>query len=129
MFKNTFFPRVGSEEQYGPRLVGANLLPNTDLCMDVKTFLLRDRKTKIGKMYLGVLTHDTQDHYSFVETSPANAVKRNPHVFIGKYITVTLNDDGSLRPNFRPMKVDDDFTVDGYALGVCNELRQALKAL
>ena len=67
--------------------------------------------------------------YSFVETPPTNAVKRNPHVFIGKYITVTLNDDGSLRPNFRPMKVDDDFTVDGYALGVCNELRQALKAL
>ena len=27
------------------------------------------------------------------------------------------------------MKADADFTVDGYALAVCNEIRKALKGL
>ena len=112
---------------------------NTDLGCDVKTILRVDRCMKTGKEYQGVLRRDSDTiiddflyrdpHYTFVETIHPTACKRNPHVFIGKYITITLNDDGSLRPNFRPMKVDDDFTVDGYALGVCNELRQALKGL
>ena len=120
--------REGSEEQYGPRTAGGNLHPNTDLCMDVKTFLLSDRRTKIGKMYTGALTRDTQDHYSFVETLP-QAEKRNPHVFVGEFITITLKDDGSLRPNFKPMRKGADFSIDGYAIGVCNELRQAMKGL
>ena len=30
---------------------------------------------------------------------------------------------------FGKMKADVDFTVDGYALAVCNEIRKALKGL
>ena len=33
-----------------------------------------------------------------------NKWKRNPRVFNGEYITVTRRDDGSLRPNFKPIK-------------------------
>ena len=35
-------------------------------------------------------------------------------------------DDGSLNLNFKSLKVEAGFTVDDHALGVCNELRQAL---
>jgi hypothetical protein len=49
--------------------------------------------------------------------------------FDGKYITVTRRDDGTLRPNFKPMKVDRDFSVYRYALGVFNELMWALEDL
>ena len=104
---------------------------NTDLCMDVKTFLHEDRIAKIGKSYQGVLSRDKFDHFTFVEALPypSTSGKRNPHVFNGKYITVTRRDDGTYRPNFRPMKVGAGFSIDGYALGVCNELRQALTGL
>ena len=54
---------------------------------------------------------------------------RNPHVFSGEYITVTRRDDGSLCPNFKPMKVNEDFSVYRYALGVFNELMWALEDL
>ena len=30
---------------------------------------------------------------------------------------------------WRPMKVDDNFSVDGYAFEVASEIRQALKGL
>ena len=55
--------------------------------------------------------------------------KRNPHVFFGKYITITRRDDGTYRPNFKPLKMDADFSVDNYALEVSAELREGLKGL
>ena len=55
--------------------------------------------------------------------------KRNPQVFNGKLIIVTRCDDGSLNLNFKSLKVADGFSVDGYAIGVMGELRQALKGL
>ena len=112
---------------------------NTELGCDVKTILRSDRKMKVGKTYRGVLTRDHDGvvddilyldaHYTFVETLPSTNGKRNPQVFNGKFITVTRRDDGSLNLNFKSLKTDDGFTVDGYAIAVCNELRQALKGL
>jgi hypothetical protein len=90
---------------------------------------------KPGKEYTGVLKRDVEsddfrydEHYTFVETLPWS-MKRNPKLFNGRYISITRQDDGTLRPNFKPMKIDAGFTVDGYALGVMNELRQALNGL
>ena len=112
---------------------------NTDLGCDVKTMLRSDKRMKVGKNYLGMLRLDSEaeiedfrcrdPHYTFVETVPMSAGKRNPHVFVGKYITVTRRDDGSLRPNFKPLKIDRDFSAYRYALGVFNELMWALEDL
>ena len=112
---------------------------NTDLAVDLKTVLRCDRSMKTGKEYLGVLRRDSDDeivdfccrnaHYTFTEVVRMTASKRNPHIFEGKYVTVTLKDDGTLRPNFRPLKVGKGFSVGAYAIGVCRELYQALKGL
>ncbi len=56
-------------------------------------------------------------------------MKRNPRVFNGKYISVTRQDDGTYRLNFKPLKVDDGFSVERYAFGVYRELHQALNGL
>ena len=138
--------KAGSKRQKEPRLVGSIVKEmlqgwnrNTDLAVDLKTVLHSDTSLKTGQEYQGVLRRD-QDasiedfrcrdaHYTFIETVPRIAGKRNPHVFDGKYITVTRRDDGSLRPNFKPMKVDKDFSVYRYALGVFNELMWALEGL
>ena len=112
---------------------------NTELGCDVKTILRSDRKMKVGKTYRGVLTRDYDSvvddilyldaHYTFVETLPSTNGKRNPRLFEGRYITITRREDGSLNLNFKSLKVEAGFSVDGYALGVCNELRQALGGL
>ena len=102
---------------------------NTDLCMDVKTILRSDRVTMVGKSYPGVLTRDTDDHYTFTETVQACVEKRNPQVYRGKHITVTRKDDGTYSPNFRPVKVGAGFNVGLYAAGVANELLWALEGL
>ncbi len=135
--------KAGSKRMKEPRLVGDILQEmymgwhrNTELCVDLKTVLHSDRSMRTGKEYQGVLRLDSEasiddyrcrdPHYTFVETLARQDGKRNPHVFNGKYITVTRRDDGSLRPNFKPMKVDKDFSAYRYALGVFNELMWAL---
>ena len=93
---------------------------------------------KVGKDYQGILRLDSEaivedflyrdPHYTFIETLPWS-MKRNPKVFNGKYISVTRRDDGSLRLNFKPIKMDAGFSLDRYALGVYNELCIALGGL
>ena len=112
---------------------------NTDLGCDVKTLLRSDMRMKVGKDYQGIFRLDSEGiadeflcrdpHYTFVETVPLTAGKRNPHVFDGKFITVTRRDDGSLRLNFKELKMDAGFKVERYALGVYNEICIAIGGL
>ena len=133
--KKTNSTRVGSEAQYGPRPAGRILHPRTDLCCILKTLLRSDRTMQSGKDYVGVLRRDAESedfrfdvHYTFTETLPWTQ-KRNPRVYEGRFITITRKDDGTLRPNFRPMNLSKDFNIDAYAFGVAYELREALEGL
>lgn len=112
---------------------------NTDLGCEVKTILRSDVRMKTGKEYQGVLRLDSEGivdeflyrdpHFTFVETVPQTAGKRNPHVFDGQYITVTRRDDGSLRLNFKELPKGANFNLERFALGVYNELCMALGGL
>ena len=109
---------------------------NTALGCDLKMILRSDRLMKLGKDYQGVLRRDVEceefrydEHFTFVETLPATVGKRNPKVFSGKYITITRKDDGSLRPNFKPIKNWTDFNAEEFAVGVANELLWALEGV
>ena len=108
---------------------------NTHLGVNVKTVLNSDRIMRVGKDYQGVLKRDVEideflydEHFTFVETLPWS-MKRNPRVYNGRYISVTRQDNGNLRPNFKPLKMGDDFSLERYALGVYNELCMALGGL
>ena len=118
--KNT---KAGSKKTNKPR----HWNRNTDLCVDMKTILRIDRIAMIGKDYQGVLRHDKEYHYTFTEIH--NVDKRNPRVFNGRYITITRRDDGTLRPNFKPLKMGKDFCASDYASHVANELFWALTSL
>jgi len=110
---------------------------NTHICVDLKTILRNDACMKAGKGYLGVLRRDEiceefrcEEHFTFREETLAPAFcKRNPRVFEGKYITITRRDDGSYRPNFRPIPRGEGFSLERYALGVYNEICMALGGL
>jgi hypothetical protein len=94
---------------------------------------------KVGKEYQGVLRLDSEGiadeflcrdpHFTFTETVPQKAGKRNPHVFDGRYITVTRRGDRSLRLNFKELPAVADFNLERYALGVYNEICLALGGL
>ena len=138
--------KAGSRKSSEPRLVGSIAREvllgwnrTTELCVDLKTQLRSDTYVRKGKTYRGVLRRDhdadiedfrcRDAHFTFIETVAPSDGKRNPHVFRGKYITITQRDDGTLRPNFRPLPNGPDFSAERYALGVANELMWALEGL
>ena len=102
---------------------------NTEICVNVKTILRNDIFAKPDKTYAGLLTHDMEDHYTFVETCSPSARKRNPQVFNGKFVTITRRSDGTYHPNFKPVNIGAGFNIRKYALGVCIEMTNALNGL
>ena len=109
---------------------------NTDLGCDLKTILCSDRRAKSGKGYQGILRRDVEcdeflydEHFTFTEIVPQAPQKRNPHVYDGEFITVTRRSDGSYHPNFKPLKVDKNFSVERYISGVDLELHKGLEGL
>ena len=112
---------------------------DTEFACDLKTILSSDTRMKTGREYRGVLKRDSDAvvdeflyrdaHFTFIETLPPAACRGNPRLFDGKYVTLTRWNDGTIRLYFKKLRTDDDFTVDGYALAVCNEIRLALKGL
>ena len=108
---------------------------NTTLCCYLKTVLQSDRMMKAGKDYQGMLRRDVEtdeflfdEHFTFVETLP-HVEKRNPRVYDGKFITITRRDDGTLRPNLKPIKNWANFNIADYAINVGNELLWGLSDL
>ncbi len=109
------------------------LKPNTHLGVDLKTMLRKDRQAKTGKDYLGVLRRDVlceeflyDEHFTFVELPPMAPVKRNHKVYDGKHISITRRDDGTLRPNFKPMHAKGRFAIAQYVFEVYIELCEGL---
>lgn len=112
---------------------------NTDFGCDVKTFLRSDRRMVVGKEYQGIFRCDSDatveefrsrdPHYTLVEAKTMWIGKRNLHVFDGKYISVTRQDNGGLRLNFKKLEIGENFSVEKYALGVFNEICMALEGL
>ena len=103
--------------------------PHTELCVDLKLLTREPGRMDIGAILRGILTRDGEEHFTFRETQPSTAGKRNQQVFYGKFITITRRDDGTLRPNFKPMKMEKGFSASSYATGVANELLWALTSL
>lgn len=106
---------------------------NRELCTDVTTHLLGDRRLQEGKGYYGILRRMKaceengwrDDLLDFTQLGKPHA-HRNPHVFLGRLITITRQADGSLRPNFRPMPEGAEENPAAYAMEVAEELMLAL---
>jgi hypothetical protein len=104
--------------------------------VNLKTLLRKDQQAKTGKNYVGVLSRDVlceeflyDEHFTFIEMPPKPPVKHNPKVFDGKRISITRRDDGTLRPNFKPMNVGKGFSLARYIWEVCVELCNGLTGL
>ena len=107
------------------------LYPNTELCIDLKTYTRRPGRMEPLDLHYGTLVRDVEeDRFIFAETARGpKADERNPHLYEGENLTVTLRKDGSLRVNLRDAHIVKGFPVEAYADAVRNEICQALTGL
>ena len=100
------------------------------LCIDVKTLLQSDPQTRIGKTYRGCFVVDDEFNATFVEEAPKEREKRNLRLFDGEFITLTYRlSDGHVRLNFKEIAMQGGVNIEAYAVGVMDEIRQALNSL
>ena len=132
---------------------------NTDLCVDVKTFLFHDRVAQLGKLYVVQAVRDEEDHYTLVELPKAvmartlnllgqNAeegkmpmlqsfvadempkkVKRNRQPYTGKCLNVSLTDDGCLLPHFKRFDLNKVEDIDALVSDIANDIYMAYFSL
>ena len=101
--------------------------PNTELGIDLKLLTRKPGRLTDGEYLDGVITHDGEDHFTFVqndsEKKKDKAVQRNPHVYEGKYINVNRKKDGTLDPTFNRPQFSERFTFQDFCQGAADELR------
>ena len=96
---------------------------NTELCVDLKTILLGDRRAKMRKDYTGVLTRDGRDHFTFIEEAQERKlVRRHPLIYKGYCINVTRRPDGTLIPHFRLPQYTRYYTFRDFCREAAEEL-------
>ena len=104
-----------------------NFYPNTELGIDLKLITRKPGRLGIGEYLDGAITHDGEDHFTFVqndsEKKKEKVVQRNPHVYEGTYINVNRKKDGTLYPTFnRRPQFKKFFTFEEFCRGAANEL-------
>jgi hypothetical protein len=101
--------------------------PNTELGIDLKLLTRKPGRLTDGEYLDGVITHDGEDHFTFVqndsEKKKEKVVQRNPHVYEGTYINVNRKKDGTLYPTFNRPLFSERFTFQDFCQGAANELR------
>ncbi len=101
--------------------------PNTELGIDLKLLTRKSGRLTDGEYLDGVITHDGEDHFTFVqndsEKKKEKVVQRNPHVYEGTYINVNRKKDGTLYPTFNRPQFSERFTFQDFCQGAANELR------
>lgn len=72
------------------------LFPTTELCVDLKLMTREKRRMGVGEMKAGMLIHDAEEHYCFVENVKSMPRKRTPitHLYRGKAFNVLSNPKG-----------------------------------
>lgn len=100
--------------------------PNTELGIDLKLITRKPGRLGIGEYLDGAITHDGEDHFTFVqndsEKKKDKVVQRNPHVYEGTYINVNRKKDGTLYPTFNRPQFTEKFTFQDFCLQAAKEL-------
>lgn len=103
-----------------------NFYPNTELGIDLKLITRKPGRMDIGEYLDGAITHDGEDHFTFVqndsEKKKDKVVQRNPHVYEGTYINVNRKKDGTLYPTFNRPQFTEKFTFQDFCLQAAKEL-------
>ena len=100
--------------------------PHTEPGIDLKLLTRHRGRLPIGGCLGGVITHDGEGHYSFVEHAGEGRwipQQRNPHIYEGRFVNVNRRPDGSLYPSLTRPPYTEAFTFRHFCLAAAEELR------
>ena len=103
-----------------------NIFPHTEPCCELKLMTREPGRMPVGAMLDGAITHDEEDHFTFIQNDPEKkkvvVTMRNPHVYLGTRINVNSKDDGTLYPTFNRPRYTESFTFQDFCREAAEEL-------
>ena len=122
-FARAFREHTAEAEREADQLF-VDIHPNTELCIDLKLITRQPGRMPVGEYLPGMLTHDGEDHYLFVENGAKKrvAARRNPRIYRGRFINVVRHADGSLVLTFNRPTLNENFTFQDFCREAAGEL-------
>ena len=119
-----FKEAMADEEDGEAARLFKDIFPQTELAVDLKLFTHQPGRMREGEFLAGMLTRDTESHFSFMQnaTKKKVATVRNPHIFEGECINVNRKDDGTRYPTFCKPRYSENFTFKHFCLEAAEEL-------
>ena len=113
-----------AEAEDEPDRLFRDIFPDTFLDVDLKMFRRERGRVPVGAHLNGVLTHDGEDHFSFIENASEKKMPttRNPRLYKGSCVNVILSNDGSPRPTFNRPRYTKQFTFQDFCREAAREL-------
>ena len=103
-----------------------DFFPDTHLAVDLKMMTREPGRMPVGAMIDGAITHDDEDHFTFIQNNLKNrklvVTMRNPHIYLGKFINVNRKDNGTLYPTFNRPQYTESFTFQDFCREAAEEL-------
>lgn len=126
-----FFNRTNTPRSTETRATKKTVAPthpptHTEPGIDLKLLTRHRGRLPIGGYLGGVITHDGEGHYSFVESAGEGRwipQQRNPHIYEGRFVNVNRRPDGSLYPSLTRPPYTEVFTFRHFCLAAAEELR------
>ena len=124
------FPQNKHAQKHGNKSNKKTVAPHppthTEPGIDLKLLTRHRGRLPIGGYLGGVITHDGEGHYSFVESAGEGRwipQQRNPHIYEGRFVNVNRRSDGSLYPSLTRPPYTEAFTFRHFCLAAAEELR------
>lgn len=98
------------------------------LCVDLVAHTFK-KQLRVAKGTKGVLMMmEENESFEFTEALPTRC-NRNPIVWQGKRLNISKDADGTLKVNFKQLKLNDSCNLDVVAKEIRMDLKQARKDL
>lgn len=100
---------------------------NTNLCVDLKTYMQNEVLLVVGQSYNGILTRDAEDHFIFEEAIRKGRAPRNPKLFDGDYISLVRMQNGKYQCHLKTFDPCGSGDAKELAFKVYSEMINAFK--
>ena len=102
---------------------------NVNLCVDLKTVMQKDALLIEGQCYIGVLTRDGEEHYTFEESCQRKGCPRNPKLFDGNYLSLVHMQNGKYQIHMKTIDASHVADRNQLAFNVYSELLTAFSII
>ena len=119
-----------AEAEADPDQLFKDIFPHTELAVSLKFLTHKPGRIPVDSFLHGVITRDSEEHYTFVEDADkAKSARRTPVIWRGECVNVHLLADRGKRLAFTHPRFEDAKSFHNFCLAAASELLMIARLL